>query len=251
MCYAKENGLVVLRVVNVPTSTIARESDVTAPTLAAPEIGVVSTKAFTCHLSILACLSLAFGRTKDPLSPERATKLVTSLMAVPGLMAKALKREPQTEQLAAHLSRARDVLYLGRGATYPLAMEGALNLKEISYIHAEGNAEGELKRGPIALIEEDMPVIVIAPFDPVFEKALSNKQEVAARGGRIILIADQRGEHESSIEIEALITMAEMEPDFAPIVYAVPEEQINYYTAAQMGKDVAQPRKLAKRVAVK
>ena len=248
--YAKEHGLVVMSVVNVPTSTIARESDVAAPTLAGPEIGVASTKAFTCQLSVLACLALAFGRANGALSATREAQLVASLIAVPGQMAEALKREPQTEQLAAYLSRARDVLYLGRGASYPLALEGALKLKEISYIHAEGYAAGELKHGPIALIDENMPVIVIAPFDPVFEKTVSNMQEVAARGGRIILIADQRAEHESSIEFQAVIPMAEMAPDFAPIVYAVPVQQIAYYTAVHMGKDVDQPRNLAKSVTV-
>ena len=248
--YAKENGLVVLSVVNVATSTIARESHVVAPTLAGPEIGVASTKAFTCQLSVLACLALAFGRATGALSSEREAQLVSSLIAVPGLMAEALKREPLTEQLAHQLSRARDVLYLGRGTSFPLALEGALKLKEISYIHAEGYAAGELKHGPIALIDEDMPVIVIAPFDPVFEKTVSNMQEVAARGGRIILIADQRAEHESSIDFQAVIAMAEMEPDFAPIVYAVPEQQIAYYTAVHMGKDVDQPRNLAKSVTV-
>ena len=248
--YAKENGLIVLSVVNVPTSTIARESDVVAPTLAGPEIGVASTKAFTCQLSVLACLALAFGRANGALTQAREAQLVASLMAVPGLMAEALKREPQTEQLAATLSRARDVLYLGRGTSYPLALEGALKLKEISYIHAEGYAAGELKHGPIALIDEDMPVIVIAPFDPVFEKTVSNMQEVAARGGRIILIADQRAEHESSIDFQSVIAMAQMDPDFAPIVYAVPVQQIAYYTAVHMGKDVDQPRNLAKSVTV-
>ena len=248
--YAKENGLVVLSVVNVATSTIARESHVVAPTLAGPEIGVASTKAFTCQLSVLACLALAFGRATGALSSEREAQLVSSLIAVPGLMAEALKREPLTEQLAHQLSRARDVLYLGRGTGFPLALEGALKLKEISYIHAEGYAAGELKHGPIALIDEDMPVIVIAPFDAVFEKTVSNMQEVAARGGRIILIADQRAEHESSIDFQAVIAMAEMEPDFAPIVYAVPVQQIAYYTAVHMGKDVDQPRNLAKSVTV-
>ncbi len=248
--YAKTHGVKVLGVVNVPTSTIARESDVTAPTLAGPEIGVASTKAFTCQLAVLACLALAFGRARGELAGGREAQLVASLMAVPGLMAEALKREPQVEQLAAYLSRARDVLYLGRGTSYPMALEGALKLKELSYIHAEGYPAGELKHGPIALVDEDMPVIVIAPFDAVFEKTVSNLQEVAARGGRIILIADQRAEHESSIDFQAVIAMAEMAPDFAPIVYAVPVQQIAYYTAVHMGKDVDQPRNLAKSVTV-
>ena len=248
--YARENGLTVLSVVNVPTSTIARESDVVAPTLAGPEIGVASTKAFTCQLSVLAALAVAFGRERGVLDRAREAKLVGALIGVPGLMADALKREPQAEQLAHYLSKARDVLYLGRGTSYPLALEGALKLKEISYIHAEGYAAGELKHGPIALIDEAMPVIVIAPHDPVFEKTVSNMQEVAARGGRIILVADQRAEHESSIDFQAVIAMPEMASDFAPIVYAVPVQQIAYYTAVHMGKDVDQPRNLAKSVTV-
>ena len=248
--YAREHGLHVLSVVNVLTSTIARESHVVAPTLAGPEIGVASTKAFTCQLAVLACLAIAFGRAGGALGKTREAELVGALIATPGLMAEALKRGPQTEQLAASLSKARDVLYLGRGTSYPLALEGALKLKEISYIHAEGYAAGELKHGPIALIDEAMPVIVLAPADPVFEKTVSNMQEVAARGGRIILIADARAEHESSVECEAVLTMPDMAPDFAPIVYAVPVQQIAYFTAVHMGKDVDQPRNLAKSVTV-
>ena len=248
--YAREHGLHVLSVVNVPTSTIARESHVVAPTLAGPEIGVASTKAFTCQLSVLACLAIGFGRARGTLDTKAEADLVNALIAVPGLMAEALKREPQAEQLAVSLSRARDVLYLGRGTSYPLALEGALKLKEISYIHAEGYAAGELKHGPIALIDEEMPVIVIAPFDPVFEKTVSNMQEVAARGGRIVLIADSRAEHEASIDFHAVMVMPEMKPDFAPIVYAVPVQQIAYFTAVHMGKDVDQPRNLAKSVTV-
>ena len=248
--YARENGLTVLSVVNVPTSTIARESDVVAPTLAGPEIGVASTKAFTCQLSVLAALAVAFGRERGVIDRKREAELVGALINVPGLMAEALKREPQAEQLAHYLSKARDVLYLGRGTSYPLALEGALKLKEISYIHAEGYAAGELKHGPIALIDEAMPVIVIAPHDPVFEKTVSNMQEVAARGGRIILVADQRAQHESSIDFQSVLAMPEMEADFAPIVYAVPVQQIAYYTAVHMGKDVDQPRNLAKSVTV-
>ena len=248
--YARGSGLHVLSVVNVLTSTIARESDVVAPTLAGPEIGVASTKAFTCQLAVLACLAIGFGRASGALDQTREAELVAALMATPGLMAEALKRAPQAEHLSASLSKARDVLYLGRGTSYPLALEGALKLKEISYIHAEGYAAGELKHGPIALIDEAMPVIVIAPADPVFEKTVSNMQEVAARGGRIILIADARAEHESAVDCEAVITMPDMAPDFAPIVYAVPVQQIAYYTAVHMGKDVDQPRNLAKSVTV-
>ena len=182
--YAKEHKQHVLSVVNVPTSTIARESDVVMPTLAGPEIGVASTKAFTCQLAVLACLAVAAGRARGVLSADDENKLVHALIEVPRLMAEALRLEPQIEQLARDLAKCRDVLYLGRGTSYPIALEGALKLKEISYIHAEGYAAGELKHGPIALIDEKMPVIVIAPHDRVFEKTVSNMQEVAARGGK-------------------------------------------------------------------
>jgi glucosamine--fructose-6-phosphate aminotransferase (isomerizing) len=248
--YAKENGQKVLSVVNVPTSTIARESDAVALTLAGPEIGVASTKAFTCQLSVLACLAIAIGRARGAVTPEREKALVSQLIAVPGLMAEAVKREPAIEQLAAALSKAKDVLYLGRGTSYPLAMEGALKLKEISYIHAEGYAAGELKHGPIALIDETMPVIVIAPHDGVFEKTVSNMQEVAARGGRIVLIGDARAAAEAAIDFQAVVAMPDMAPDFAPIVYAVPAQMLAYHTAVVMGKDVDQPRNLAKSVTV-
>ncbi|MEN9709500.1 MAG: hypothetical protein RIQ68_1908, partial [Pseudomonadota bacterium] len=248
--YAKEQGQHILSVVNVPTSTIARESDVVAPTLAGPEIGVASTKAFTCQLTVLACLAVAFGRARGALDAKREQALVSELMATPGLMAEAFKREPQIESLARDLAKASDVLYLGRGTNYPLAMEGALKLKEISYIHAEGYAAGELKHGPIALIDEKMPVIVLAPFDSVFEKTVSNMQEVAARGGKIILIGDRRGEHESAVGFFKAITMPDMAPDFAAIPYAVPVQMLAYHTAVVMGKDVDQPRNLAKSVTV-
>ena len=248
--YAREHGQKVLGVVNVPTSTIARESDVVAPTLAGPEIGVASTKAFTCQLSVLACLAIAFGRARGVLDPAREQDLVTQLIAVPGLMAETLKHEAQVEHLARDLSKASDVLYLGRGTSYPLALEGALKLKEISYIHAEGYAAGELKHGPIALIDEEMPVIVIAPSDPVLEKTVSNMQEVAARGGRVILISDDHAVHEAAINLEAHLPMPAMSPDFAAIVYAAPIQLLAYYTAVHMGKDVDQPRNLAKSVTV-
>ena len=198
--YARENKQHILSVVNVPTSTIARESDVVMPTLAGPEIGVASTKAFTCQLSALACLAIAAGRARGELSEADEQKLVHALIEVPRLMAAALTLEPQIEKLAQNLAKARDVLYLGRGTSFPIALEGALKLKEISYIHAEGYAAGELKHGPIALIDETMPVIVIAPHDRVFEKTVSNMQEVAARGGKIILVTDPQGAKEATIE---------------------------------------------------
>lgn len=248
--YARQENQKVLSVVNVPTSTIARESDAVAPTLAGPEIGVASTKAFTCQLTALACLALAAGRARGTLSAEEEARHVQSLIALPGLIAKALELEPAIEKLARELSKARDVLYLGRGTSFPLALEGALKLKEISYIHAEGYPAGELKHGPIALIDEDMPVIVVAPHDALFEKTASNMQEVAARGGRIILITDARGAAECGIEPETTIIMPDMDPTFAAIVYALPIQMIAYQTAVFMGKDVDQPRNLAKSVTV-
>src|ERR1700723_97176 len=191
--YAKSQGLHTLSVVNVPTSTIARESETVLPTLAGPEIGVASTKAFTCQLMVLAAIAIAAGKARGAVSDADEIKLVHSLVEIPRLMAAALATEPQIEKLARDISKSTDVLYLGRGTSYPLALEGALKLKEISYIHAEGYAAGELKHGPIALIDEKMPVVVIAPYDQVFEKTVSNMQEVAARGGQIILITEAKG----------------------------------------------------------
>jgi glucosamine--fructose-6-phosphate aminotransferase (isomerizing) len=248
--YAKDCGQHVLAVVNVPTSTIARESDVVTPTLAGPEIGVASTKAFTCQLTVLLALAMAAGRARGTLSEEAEAELVSAMMGVPSLIAECLKLEAGIELLAREISRATDVLYLGRGTAYPLAMEGALKLKEISYIHAEGYPAGELKHGPIALIDETMPVIVLAPYDAVFEKTVSNMQEVAARGGRIVLIGDERARHEAALDLAAMIEMPAMNPIVAPIVYAVPVQLLAYHTAVFMGKDVDQPRNLAKSVTV-
>jgi glucosamine--fructose-6-phosphate aminotransferase (isomerizing) len=248
--YAKEHKQHVLSVVNVPTSTIARESDVIVPTLAGPEIGVASTKAFTCQLAALACLAIAAGRAREVLSAEDEKKLVRALIEVPRHMADALALEPQIEKLARDLAKSRDVLYLGRGTSFPLALEGALKLKEISYIHAEGYAAGELKHGPIALIDETMPVIVIAPHDRVFEKTVSNMQEVAARGGRIILVTDPKGAAEATVGSMVTLTLPEMASTVTPLVYAIPVQLIAYHTAVIMGTDVDQPRNLAKSVTV-
>ena len=200
--YAREMKQHILSVVNVPTSSIARESDVVMPTLAGPEIGVASTKAFTCQLATLACLAVAAGRARGAMSEDDERNVVRALIQTPRLMAQALTLEPQIERLALDLAKAKDVLYLGRGTSFPIALEGALKLKEISYIHAEGYAAGELKHGPIALIDETMKVIVIAPYDRVFEKTVSNMQEVAARGGKIILVTDPKGAKEATIEFD-------------------------------------------------
>ncbi|MGJ5078514.1 glutamine--fructose-6-phosphate transaminase (isomerizing) [Bradyrhizobium sp. SZCCHNS3002] len=248
--YAKSQGVHTLSVVNVPTSTIARESEIVMPTLAGPEIGVASTKAFTCQLMVLAALAIAAGRGRGELSEADETKLVHGLVEVPRLIAAALTTEPQIEKLAREIAKSKDVLYLGRGTSYPLALEGALKLKEISYIHAEGYAAGELKHGPIALIDETMPVVVIAPYDRVFEKTVSNMQEVAARGGNIILMTDAKGAEEATVDSLVTITMPDMAATFTPIVYAIPVQLLAYHTAVVMGTDVDQPRNLAKSVTV-
>ncbi|MCK1742239.1 glutamine--fructose-6-phosphate transaminase (isomerizing) [Bradyrhizobium sp. 139] len=248
--YAKAEGVHTVAVVNVPTSTIARESETVLQTLAGPEIGVASTKAFTCQLMVLANLAIAAGKARGQLSDEDETRLVHGLIEIPRLMADALTTEPQIEKLAREIAKSRDVLYLGRGTSFPLALEGALKLKEISYIHAEGYAAGELKHGPIALIDETMPVVVIAPYDRVFEKTVSNMQEVAARGGRIILMTDAKGAAEATVESLVTIVMPDMAAAFTPMVYAVPVQLLAYHAAVIMGTDVDQPRNLAKSVTV-
>jgi glucosamine--fructose-6-phosphate aminotransferase (isomerizing) len=248
--YARSQGVHTLAVVNVPTSTIARESETMLPTLAGPEIGVASTKAFTCQLMVLASLAIAAGKARGELSDADETRLVHGLVEIPRLMAAALSTEPQIEKLARDIAKCRDVLYLGRGTSYPLALEGALKLKEISYIHAEGYAAGELKHGPIALIDENMPVVVIAPFDRVFDKTVSNMQEVAARGGKIILMTDAKGAAEATMESLVTIVLPDMDATFTPMVYAVPVQLLAYHTAVVMGTDVDQPRNLAKSVTV-
>jgi glucosamine--fructose-6-phosphate aminotransferase (isomerizing) len=248
--YAKERGSKTIGVVNVATSSIARMADAAAPTLAGPEIGVASTKAFTCQLAAMACLALGLARARGAIGEAEEGAFLGELLATPGLLAEALKRESAVEQIAHKLARARDVLYLGRATAYPLALEGALKLKELSYIHAEGYAAGELKHGPIALIDEDMPVIVIAPRDAVFEKTVSNMQEVAARGGRIILIGERHAAEAAGLELESFLPMPDMGAAFAPIVYAAPVQMLAYHTAVIMGKDADQPRNLAKSVTV-
>jgi len=249
--YAKAQGQHVLSIVNVETSTIARESDTVAQTLAGPEIGVASTKAFTCQLAVFACLALALGRARGVLSEAREKELVAELIATPGLMAQVLKDEARIEPVARDVARASSVLYLGRGPSYPLALEGALKLKELSYIHAEGYAAGELKHGPIALIDFAMPVIVLAPNDQSLEKTVSNLQEVAARGGHLILIGPESARIAASAELAGFIEMPELAAGaFAALVYAVPAQLLAYHVAVFMGKDVDQPRNLAKSVTV-
>ncbi len=249
--YCKEAGLKIGAIVNAPESTIAREADVVFPTLAGPEIGVASTKAFTCQLAVLASLAIQAGHARGTLAAADENALVRHLAETPRLIAHVLNTiQPAVELLARELSKCRDVLYLGRGTSYPLALEGALKLKEISYIHAEGYAAGELKHGPIALIDENMPVIVIAPFDRFFEKTVSNMQEVAARGGRIIFITDERGAAATKLETMATIVLPAVDEIIAPVLYALPIQLIAYHTAVFMGTDVDQPRNLAKSVTV-
>ncbi|MFU0505591.1 glutamine--fructose-6-phosphate transaminase (isomerizing) [Pseudaminobacter sp. NGMCC 1.201702] len=248
--YCRKEGVPIGAIVNVRESTIARESDVVLPTLAGPEIGVASTKAFTCQLSVLAALAVRAGAARGTISPEQERAFVRDLAEAPRLANQVLKLDRQIEVLARELSHYRHVLYLGRDTNFPLAMEGALKLKEISYIHAEGYAAGELKHGPIALIDKDMPVIVIAPHDRIFEKTVSNMQEVAARGGKIILITDAKGAAQASVDTMETIILPDMPEIITPIVYALPIQMLAYFTAVFMGTDVDQPRNLAKSVTV-
>jgi glucosamine--fructose-6-phosphate aminotransferase (isomerizing) len=248
--YSKSQGQKVAAIVNVQESTIAREADFILPTLAGPEIGVASTKAFTSQLAVLASLAVAAGRARGNLSEKDEANLVRALSEAPRIISEALRLEARIEQLAREISRASDVLYLGRGTSYPIAMEGALKLKEISYIHAEGYAAGELKHGPIALIDEKMPVVVIAPYDHIFEKTVSNMQEVAARGGRIILVTDPKGAAAASIETMETLILPEMPATITPLAYAIPVQMLAYHAAVSLGTDVDQPRNLAKSVTV-
>ena len=248
--YCRKEGIAISSIVNVRESTMARESDGVFPTLAGPEIGVASTKAFTCQLSVLASLVLRAAVQRGTISAEEERALVKQLSEAPRFASQALKLEAQIEKLARELTQVRHVLYLGRDTSFPLAMEGALKLKEISYIHAEGYAAGELKHGPIALIDESMPVIVIAPHDRVFDKVVSNMQEVAARGGKIILITDRKGAERCSTETHETIILPDVPEFIAPIVYALPVQMLAYFTAVAMGTDVDQPGNLAKSVTV-
>ena len=247
--YCKANGQRIAAIVNVRTSTIARESHAALPTLAGPEIGVASTKAFTCQLAVLSCLALAIARARNAISADEEARIVKAMTELPRHISAILRNEQQIMGIAQELSKARDVLYLGRGTSYPIALEGALKLKEISYIHAEGYAAGELKHGPIALIDENVPVIVVAPEDELFDKTVSNMQEVAARGGQIILISDVAPE-KVSCKLAAHVRMPKVASFTTPLLYAIPTQLIAYHTAVVMGTDVDQPRNLAKSVTV-
>ena len=248
--YAREKVAKIVSVVNVPTSSIARESDLALPSLAGVEIGVASTKAFTCQLTVLAVLALKAAVDRGRLSPEALAGHLASLAALPGLMNHALGLEEPIAAIAAELAEAQDILFLGRGAMFPLALEGALKLKEISYIHAEGYASGELKHGPIALIDSHVPVIVMAPRDGLFDKTVSNMQEVMARGGKVLLLSDGEGVAEAGAGIWRSLTMPSCDAFTAPILYALPAQLLAYHTAIAKGTDVDQPRNLAKSVTV-
>jgi glucosamine--fructose-6-phosphate aminotransferase (isomerizing) len=248
--HARAEGQKIAVVVNVPTSSMAREADLLLPTHAGPEIGVASTKAFTCQLAVLAALAANLARAAGRLSPEEEADIVAHLNEAPAAINHALGHDGEIEAMAHLVAPARDVLYLGRGPDYPMALEGALKLKEISYIHAEGYAAGEMKHGPIALIDEAVPVIVLAPSGPLFEKTVSNMQEVQARGGKVILISDADGIAAAGEGCVATIEMPKVHPLIAPIVYAVPVQLLAYHVAVAKGTDVDQPRNLAKSVTV-
>ena len=248
--FAKARGQRILSVVNVPSSTMARASQIILPTLAGPEVGVASTKAFTCQLATLACLAIAAGRDRGVLSDDDVAPLARALADVPDYMTSALEMEPTIRQLARKIATFRNVLFIGRGTNYPLALEGALKLKEISYIHAEGYAAGELKHGPIALIDKNLPVVVVAPSDASFEKTMSNMQEVIARNGRPILITDQKGASLAAPGSWETLALRDMPAMVAPLVFALPLQLLAYHTALVLGTDVDQPRNLAKSVTV-
>jgi glucosamine--fructose-6-phosphate aminotransferase (isomerizing) len=248
--YAKERVAKIVSVVNVPTSSIARESDLSLPILAGVEVGVASTKAFTCQLTVLALLALKAAVDRGRLDAAGLATHLTALRNLPGLMNHALGLSQAIADIAEELAEAQDILFLGRGAMYPMALEGALKLKEISYIHAEGYASGELKHGPIALIDARVPVIVMAPRDALFEKTVSNMQEVMARHGKVLLISDAQGVAEAGSGTWATLTLPEVPPAFAPILYAIPAQLLAYHTAIAKGTDVDQPRNLAKSVTV-
>jgi glucosamine--fructose-6-phosphate aminotransferase (isomerizing) len=248
--YAKSQGQKILSVLNVPQSSIARISDAVVPTLAGPEIGVASTKAYTTQLTVLLCLALAAAEARGTLDKSRITSIVQALCEVPAQINSILRDEHKIQELAQKVSEARDVLYLGRGLLYPLALEGALKLKEISYIHAEGYAAGEMKHGPIALIDENMPVVVLAPSDGLFEKTSSNVQEANARGAKVVMFSDKTGLGKLGSKPYWSMNLPDADPAVLPLLYAIPVQLLAYYTAVAKGTDVDMPRNLAKSVTV-
>ena len=248
--HCKENGQTIGVIVNVPTSSMAREADLLLPTHAGPEIGVASTKAFACQLAVLAALAAHMAVKKGLMSRDEEQEVVRHLLEAPACLNAALDHDDDIASMAHLIAPARDVLYLGRGPDYPMALEGALKLKEISYIHAEGYASGEMKHGPIALIDDKVPVIVLAPSGPLFEKTVSNMEEVRARGGQVVLISDADGLEQAGEGCLATIEMPKVHPLIAPLVYAVPVQLLAYHVACVKGTDVDQPRNLAKSVTV-
>jgi len=248
--YAKAHGQKIIAVVNQPESSVAREADVVLPTLAGPEIGVASTKAFTTQLAVLACFTVALARARGVISRAREAELVGVMTEIPSRAGEVLNQDERIRNIAVEIAEARDVLYLGRGSAFPLALEGALKLKEISYIHAEGYAAGEMKHGPIALIDKNVPVVVLAPNDDLFEKTLGNVEEVMARGGRVVMISDTTGVARLADRLAFGIAMPDCDPFVAPLLYAIPIQLLAYHTAVLKGADVDQPRNLAKSVTV-
>jgi glutamine---fructose-6-phosphate transaminase (isomerizing) len=248
--YARAQGQKIIAVVNQPESSIAREADIVLPTLAGPEIGVASTKAFTTQLAVLACFTVALARARGAIGHAREAELVAALTQIPSRASEVLNHDERLREIAAEIAEARDVLYLGRGSAFPLALEGALKLKEISYIHAEGYAAGEMKHGPIALIDEAVPVIVLAPHDDLFEKTLGNVEEVMARGGRVVMISDAPGVARLADRLAFGIAVPHCDPFVAPLLYAIPVQLLAYHVAVIKGTDVDQPRNLAKSVTV-
>ena len=248
--YMREHNVPVLSVLNVPESSMARESDAVLDTVAGPEIAVASTKAFTAQLTVMACLALAMGRARGAISASQEAAMTDALLEVPSRAAEILDGQEQIKSLARRIAQARDVLYLGRGTCFPIALEGALKLKEICYIHAEGYAAGEMKHGPIALIDKDVPVISIVPSGPLFEKSASNVQEAAARGGQVIVLSDEAGAAKLRGIAAETIVLPAVDPFVAPVLYAIPVQLLAYHVAVLKGTDVDQPRNLAKSVTV-
>jgi glucosamine--fructose-6-phosphate aminotransferase (isomerizing) len=250
LAYARRQGQATLSIVNVAESSMGRQADTAFLTHAGPEIGVASTKAFTTQLTVLACLVIAMAAKRGTIDRETERRLCQSLTEVPGRANEVLTHDQRIAEIARSVAEARDVLYLGRGTGYPIALEGALKLKEISYIHAEGYAAGEMKHGPIALIDENMPIIVIAPSDPLFEKTASNMQEVIARGGKVIFLSDAKGIEQLGDSAAATVELPAIDPFVAPILYTIPVQLLAYHVAVLKGTDVDQPRNLAKSVTV-
>ncbi|MEQ8369106.1 MAG: SIS domain-containing protein, partial [Alphaproteobacteria bacterium] len=248
--YAAQQGQVTGAIVNVAESTIARESDCLLATHAGAEIGVASTKAFTAQLAVLACLTVATARARGAIGESRESAMVAALAETPARLADGLAQDDSIARVAGRIAAARTILYMGRGTAFPLAVEGALKLKELTYLHAEGYAAGELKHGALALVDSDVPVVVLAPPDPLREKTFSNMEEVIARGGQVILISDKDGIREAGARVSAAIEMPPIDPFTAPLLYALPIQLLAYHAAVALGRDVDQPRNLAKSVTV-